>query len=123
MAEVLVAAMAASPVEQLVVRPASRVRSEIAARKAAGISDHEATVGALDLQGNGFVLFTDRALYWTNQGQAAAVGYRQFPGRQFALSAPTHVDLGDGVPRLIGPRAPALVALLTAIQHRLSTDA
>jgi hypothetical protein len=96
------------------------IRQEKAARKLAGVDDREATLGTVDLPGDGFVLFTNRAMYWTNQGQRVAVPYQQFPTRQFVLSPrQTHVDFGDGVPRLVGGMAPDIFELITEIRTAL----
>jgi hypothetical protein len=95
-------------------------RAERAARKVAGVSDSEGTIGTLDLEGDAYILFTERALYWVNQGNAAAVPYGQFPNRRFSQGSVTsHIDFGDGVPRLIGSRGPALLRFLQALRDRI----
>jgi hypothetical protein len=110
--------LAAHPVVGLVVGPTTQTRSERAARERCGVSAAETTLGALDLEGDGFVLFTNRALYWTNQGQQVALPYLRFR-HEFPCVSTTHVDFGDGVARLIGSRAPALAVLLNALLDRI----
>jgi hypothetical protein len=120
LAAVALQALTAVPVDGLQRQPALASRAEKVARKTLGVADTERSLGTLDLEGDGFILLTDRAFYWTNQRQVAAVPYAQFPQRGFAVtSSASHLDLGDGVPRLVGRRAPAVVALLTAIRDAL----
>jgi uncharacterized caspase-like protein len=91
-----------------------------AARKAARVADSEANLALLSLPTGGVVFFTTRAMYWTDQGDHVAVAYREFPVRDFVARTSTHVDFGDGHPRLVGSRARELVALLESISARLT---
>ncbi|WP_327000389.1 CHAT domain-containing protein [Dactylosporangium sp. NBC_01737] len=101
-------------------------------RNAAGISDREQTLAVGRLPVGAALLLTDAAMYWLDKDRGSvviAVPYRAFPGRVFRAVAsaagvpPTHVDLGDGIPRSAGGAAADLMALLTALQAVLLTDA
>jgi hypothetical protein len=107
--------------------PLSRTRSEQATRKVAKVAETEQTLGFLELASGAAVLFTEQAVYWTNQGSSVAVPYRAFAGRAFRpvapnpTAAPSHVDFGDGLPRLTGTAAQDLADLLHAVRAALTS--
>ncbi|OJF14185.1 caspase family protein [Couchioplanes caeruleus] len=121
--DVLTSFEAAIP--RLEVEPGSRRRVEKGIRRLGGVSDAEATLAVADLPGGPGILFTDRAMYWMDRDRhtTLAIHHREFGGRTFALiaAASTHIDLGDGVARLVGSAAPAVVKLLTSV-GRLGYD-
>ncbi|MEV4132884.1 CHAT domain-containing protein [Dactylosporangium sp. NPDC049742] len=110
------------------VAPAARSRLERAIRNTAGIADREQTLAVGRLPVGAGLLLTDAALYWLDKDRGSvviAVPYRAFPGRTFrsvasiAGAPPTHVDLGDGIPRSAGGAAADLMDLLSAMQAEL----
>ncbi|MGI5184183.1 CHAT domain-containing protein [Dactylosporangium sp. CA-152071] len=110
------------------VAPAARSRLERTIRSTAGVADREQTLAVGRLPVGAGLLLTDAALYWLDKDRGSvviAVPYRAFPGRTFrsvasiAGAPPTHVDLGDGIPRSAGGAAADLMDLLSAMQAEL----
>ncbi|MEV0563569.1 CHAT domain-containing protein [Dactylosporangium sp. NPDC050588] len=110
------------------VAPAARSRLERTIRNTAGVADREQTLAVGRLPVGAGLLLTDAALYWLDKDRGSvviAVPYRAFPGRTFrsvasiAGAPPTHVDLGDGIPRSAGGAAADLMDLLSAMQAEL----
>jgi len=98
-------------------------KAERTAREVGGIPPSEPTLGVLELDtGPAWVFFGGLGLYWVQKHGTVRVAYREFALRTFRLTAgtlgarPTHVDLGDGQPRLAGTKAEPLVAVLAKLQ-------
>ncbi|GLY97812.1 caspase family protein [Actinoplanes sp. NBRC 103695] len=110
----------AGRVPGMLVPPPPRHRLERRVRRAAGVSDREATLALVALAGGAAALFTERALYWLvrDRGDITALPISGFPARAFrAVTAAgghgaTHVDLGNGIPHYAGPAAEPMTRLL-----------
>jgi hypothetical protein len=94
------------------------------AREVGGIPPSERTVGVVELpSGPTWVLFGGHGLYWVQKYGSLKVAYREFSLRTFRATAgsvnarPTHVDLGDGQPRLAGTQAEPLLRVLLELQR------
>jgi hypothetical protein len=115
----------AEAIPGLQIQPPVRSRLERTVRRAGGVSASEETLALVHLPGGAAALFTQSALYWLAKDRgviAAALPYPVLATRTFlAVSgapgrAPTHVDLGDGIPQLAGQGAGALAAMLNNLR-------
>ncbi|GIJ48339.1 hypothetical protein Val02_52250 [Virgisporangium aliadipatigenens] len=107
--------------------PSGRTLLERKLRRLAGVSDRETTVAFGRFSLGAAALLTDRALYWYDRTSSTveAVRYPTFPTRLFRPVDgppgvdPTHIDLGDGVPRPVGTEAADVASLLRAVGEAL----
>ena len=116
-------ALTASGMQGLELGPLTALgKAGKAARKTARVADAEPNMALLSLPTGGVVFFTTRAMYWTDRDDHVAIAYPEFPARDFTARTATHVDFGDGLPRLVGSRARELVSLLDAVAASLSSS-
>jgi predicted metalloprotease with PDZ domain len=81
----------------------------------AAVASTERTLAFMPLGGYEAMLFTDVAVYWTDNYTTTALRYVDFPKRTFRVVGTAHVTIGPGEPRHIGKQAGAMATLLSAI--------
>ena len=100
-------------------------KADRTAREVGGIPPNERVLGVVELStGPAWVVFGGHGVYWVQKHGTVRVAYREFTLRTFRATAgtpgarPTHVDLGDGQPRLAGTMAEPVVAVLLTLQEQ-----
>jgi hypothetical protein len=106
----------AGNVPDLVLDPPPANGALLRARTNAGVAAAERTIAFLHIGAYQGVLFTDTAVYWSDNYASSACRYANFRGKTFDSPTATHVTFGDGVPRPVGARhAKPLANLLNGL--------
>jgi uncharacterized caspase-like protein/biotin carboxyl carrier protein len=109
--------------QRLAIQLGPGPRADQAARRRAGQSPAEPTLGVIELPAGGAVLFTTTTMVLIDGDRSVEVRYRDFPAASFSAhgggAGLTHIDVGLGSQHEVGWLAAGLLDLLLDIQADL----